>query len=184
MSITTKGGDAGQTSLYTGQRVSKSDARVEAYGNLDELDAFIGEAKHHIEDDSLKQMLLDVQNRLYRVMGELATPDGSYPMPLCEEEVDAITDAIHSFEEEVQLKGFVIPGSCLASSRLDICRTVARRAERRIIALAKVDEVSPILTKYVNRLSDFFFIMARVVEAKQGVLTYKTKPDGACGKKT
>jgi ATP:cob(I)alamin adenosyltransferase len=88
-------------------------------------------------------MLLDVQNRLYRVMGELATPDGSYPMPLCEEEVDAITDAIHSFEEEVQLKGFVIPGSCLASSRLDICRTVARRAERRIIALAKVDEVSP-----------------------------------------
>jgi len=180
VSITTKGGDKGTTSLYTGQRVSKSDARVEAYGNLDELDAFIGEAKHHIADTALKQMLIETQNRLYRVMGELATPDGSYPMPICEEEVDAITDAIHGFEAKVDLKGFVIPGSSIASARLDICRTVARRAERRLVALSQEAEVPPVLMKYVNRLSDFFFIMARIVEVQEGVLTYKTKPEEGC----
>jgi ATP:cob(I)alamin adenosyltransferase len=181
MSITTKGGDKGTTSLYTGERVSKSDLRVDAYGSLDELDAFIGEAKHYIKDAELKGLLLETQNRLYRVMGELATPDGSYPMPLCEEEVGEITRTIHRFEQQVDLKGFVIPGSCIASARLDICRTVARRGERRLIALAQQAEVSPILMKYVNRLSDFFFIMARVVEVQEGVLTYKTKPTGDCG---
>ncbi|MCB5259669.1 MAG: cob(I)yrinic acid a,c-diamide adenosyltransferase [Candidatus Cloacimonetes bacterium] len=183
MSITTKGGDTGQTSLYTGGRVYKSDLRVEAYGSLDELDAFIGEAKHHIADDNIRKLLLETQNRLYRVMGELATPDGTYPMPLCEEEVETITQTIRQYEEKLDLKGFVIPGSCLASARLDICRTVARRAERRVIALAQATPLSPNLLKYINRLSDFFFILARVVEAQEGVLTYKTKPDGGCGHK-
>lgn len=182
MSITTKGGDKGTTSLYTGERVYKSDLRVDAYGSLDELDAFLGEAKHHIGDADLKSLLLETQNRLYRVMGELATPDGSYPLPLCEEEVEEITNTIHRFEQMVDLKGFVIPGSCVASARLDICRTVARRAERRVIALSREADVSPILLQYVNRLSDFFFIMARVVEAQEGVLTYKTKPAGGCKK--
>ncbi len=180
MSITTKGGDKGNTSLYTGERVLKSDRRVDAYGSLDELDAFIGEAKHHISDVEIKRLLLDTQNRLYRVMGELATPDGSYPMPLCTEEVEAITQTIHRYEERVNLTGFVIPGSCIASARLDICRTIARRAERRVIALAQAADVPPNLLKYVNRLSDFFFILARAIEVQEGVLTYKSKPDTAC----
>lgn len=181
MSITTKGGDKGQTSLYTGDRISKSDPRVEAYGTLDELDAFIGEAKHHVHEDAdVYQQLIDIQNRLYRVMGELATPDGSYPMPLCESEVEEITASIHHYEEKLNLKGFVIPGACLASARLDICRTVARRAERRLTALAMTTEVSPFLQKYVNRLSDLFYILARHIEDEKGVLTYKTKPLKGC----
>ena len=181
MSITTKGGDKGKTSLYTGERVSKSDARVEAYGALDELDAFIGEAKHHLsEDPEAHKLLIDIQNRLYRVMGELATPDGSYPMPLCEREVDEITNSIHHYEKQLDLKGFVIPGACLASARLDICRTVARRAERRVTALAISTEVSPFLQKYVNRLSDLFYILARHIEDQKGVLTYKSKPQKGC----
>ncbi len=180
MSITTKGGDRGQTSLYTGERVSKSDLRVEAYGTLDELDAFIGEAKHHVADEDVYELLIQTQNRLYRVMGELATPDGSYPMPLCAEEVEAITATIHFYEEKLKLKGFVIPGSCLGSARLDICRTVARRAERRVITLSQVAEVPAALLQYVNRLSDFFYILARHLEDKAGVLSYKTKPDKAC----
>lgn len=181
MSITTKGGDKGQTSLYTGERISKSDLRVEAYGTLDELDAFIGEAKHHVSGyPDVNKQLIETQNRLYRVMGELATPDGSYPMPLCESEVNEITACIHHYEEKLNLTGFVIPGACLASARLDICRTVARRAERRLTALALVAEVSPFLQKYVNRLSDLFYILARHIEAQQGVLTYKSKPLKGC----
>ena len=180
MSITTKGGDKGQTSLYSGERVMKSDLRVDAYGTLDELDAFIGEAKHHVDDKEVFQLLIETQNRLYRVMGELATPSKVYPMPVCESEVEAITEVIHSFEQKVNLKGFVIPGSCPGSAKLDICRTIARRAERRVIALAEVAEVPDALRKYVNRLSDFFFILARYIEVKKGVLTYKTKPDTGC----
>ncbi len=181
MSITTKGGDKGQTSLYTGERISKSDVRVEAYGTLDELDAFIGEAKHHTREyPEVYALLIEIQNRLYRVMGELATPDGSYTMPLCENEVEEITAKIHHYEQKLDLKGFVIPGSCLASARLDICRTVARRAERRLTALALTAEVQPFLQKYVNRLSDVFYILARHIEAQEGVLTYKSKPLKGC----
>jgi cob(I)alamin adenosyltransferase len=180
VSITTKGGDKGQTSLYSGERVLKSDLRVDAYGTLDELDAFIGEAKHHVDDEAVHVLLISTQNRLYRVMGQLATPSKEYPMPICESEVEEITATIRHYEEKVNLKGFVIPGSCIASARLDICRTVARRAERRVIALAQVAEVPETLMKYVNRLSDFFYILARYIEVKQGVLTYKTKPEHGC----
>lgn len=180
MSITTKGGDGGQTSLYSGERVSKSDLRVDAYGTLDELDAFIGEAKHHISNPDIVTLLIDVQNKLYRVMGQLASPSVEYPLPICPSEVEEITDSIHSFEAKLNLQGFVIPGACLASARLDICRTIVRRAERRVIALSQVSEVPPTLMQYVNRLSDFFFILARTIEDMEGVLTYKTKPNIGC----
>ncbi|MDI3504497.1 MAG: cob(I)alamin adenosyltransferase [Candidatus Cloacimonadota bacterium] len=180
MSITTQGGDQGQTSLYTGERVAKNNLRVEAYGTLDELDAFLGEAKHHVADEEVYELLIQTHNLLYRVMGELATPDGSYQMPLCAEEVEAITNTIHHYEGKVNLKGFVIPGSCIASAHLDICRTVARRAERRVIALAQEADISAVLLKYVNRLSDFFYILARYLEDQAGVLRYKSKPGKGC----
>ena len=180
MSITTKGGDKGQTSLYTGERVWKDDARVEAYGSLDELDALIGEAKHHIDNNPIVELLSGIQNNLYRVMGQLATMDASYPYPICVKEVEQITDTIHSYEDKLNLKGFVIPGSSIPSAKLDICRTVARRAERRIIALSHETELAAELHGYVNRLSDLFFILARSVENELGVLTYKTKPIDGC----
>lgn len=180
MSITTKGGDKGQTSLYTGERVWKDDQRVDAYGTLDELDAFIGEAKHHISSTSIKEILIIVQKNLYRVMGQLATKAGSYPYPLCEKDVDRITDTIRSFEAKLNLKGFVIPGSTIPSAKLDICRTIARRAERRIIALSHSEEVAAEVLGYVNRLSDLFFILARTVEAELGALKYVEKPQIEC----
>jgi len=177
MSITTTTGDRGQTSLYSGERVWKDDLRVEAYGTLDELDAQIGDARHQVQDTYLNGLLEQVQNRLYRVMGQLATRDGSYPLPICESEVEEITLLIRSLEEKTPLKGFVLPGSTPASARLDLCRTVARRAERRVIALSRQEEVPPALLQYVNRLSDFFFILARTVEAASGSIRYKTKPE-------
>lgn len=178
MSITTKGGDKGQTSLFSGERVWKDDLRVDAYGSLDELDAHIGDAKHMLEDAVMQEMLTDLQNRLYRAMGQLATVSAEFPLPICIEDVERLTNAIHEFEALTPITGFVVPGSTPASAKLDICRTIARRAERRVIALSRQEEVDPVLLGFVNRLSDFFYIMARRVEDKQGALTYKTKPKG------
>ena len=180
MSITTKSGDKGQTSLYTGERVWKDDLRVEAYGSLDELDALIGEAKHHINNSNITELLTTIQKALYRVMGQLATMDASYPYPLCAKDVEQITDTIHAYEAKLNLKGFVVPGASLPSAKLDICRTVARRAERRVIALSHETELAAELLGYVNRLSDLFFIVARYVEHELGVISYIEKPETSC----
>ncbi len=175
MSITTKTGDRGQTSLFSGERVYKDDLRVDAYGSLDELDAHIGEAKHLVPPE-LKEELIELQNKLFRVMGTLASPSREYPVPICKEDVDALTDRVHYYEDKLNLQGFVVPGSLPESAKLDICRTIARRAERRIIALSRKEEVPEILLSFVNRLSDYFFILARTVEALSGAIVYKTKP--------
>ena len=180
MSITTKGGDKGQTSLFTGQRVWKDDLRVDAYGTLDELDALIGEARHHIASEHIAEILAGIQKNLYRVMGQLATIGESYPYPICAAEVEAITQLIRDYEDKLNLKGFVIPGTTLPSAKLDVCRTVARRAERRIVALSHAEAVPAELFGYVNRLSDLFFILARSIEADHGALTYVQKPEKTC----
>jgi len=175
MSITTKTGDRGQTSLFSGERVYKDDLRVDAYGSLDELDAHIGEAKHLVPED-LKAELIALQNKLFSAMGQLATRQGEYPVPICPADEEYLTGRIHYFESILQLKGFVVPGSLPASAKLDICRTVARRAERRVIALSRQEQLAPELMGFVNRLSDYFFIMARWVEHLNDAIVYKTKP--------
>ncbi|MDZ4122288.1 MAG: cob(I)yrinic acid a,c-diamide adenosyltransferase [Candidatus Cloacimonadaceae bacterium] len=177
MSITTKTGDKGQTSLWSGERVWKDDLRVDAYGSLDELDAHIGEAKHFVKEPELQQLLIDLQNKLYRVMGQLASKSKEYVIPICQSDADQLTVIIQKYEEIVQLKGFVVPGSILASAKLDICRTIARRAERRLIALSKTETIAPALLEFCNRLSDFFFILARYTEYLENAIVYKTKPD-------
>ena len=180
MSITTKGGDKGQTSLYSGQRVWKDDLRVDAYGTLDELDALIGESRHHIASEEIKQILSGIQKNLYRVMGQLATLDTSYPYPICSSEVEEITTLIRDYEAKLNLISFVIPGTTIPSAKLDICRTVARRAERRVVALEHAEQVAPELLGYVNRLSDLFFILARTIEFEMGKLEYVSKPETTC----
>jgi len=180
MSITTKGGDKGQTSLYTGQRVWKDDLRVDAYGTLDELDALIGETKHHVGNPAIHDLLVRIQNKLYRMMSQLATVGRDSDIPICEQDVDELTEIIHSYEQRVQLTGFVIPGTTIPSAKLDICRTVARRAERRIVALAHAEQVPAEVIGFINRLSDLLFILARSIEAEQGVLTYVQKPASKC----
>lgn len=177
MSISTKGGDKGQTSLFSGERVWKDDMRVDAYGTLDELDAHIGETKHYIDDEAVKHILIDIQNTLYRVMGQLASKDITYPYPVCLNDGEKITELVHEYENKVQLTGFVIPGSILASAKLDVCRTIARRAERRIISLSHHETVPEAVMQYVNRLSDVFFILARWMENREDAIVYKTKPD-------
>lgn len=177
MSITTTTGDGGQTSLYSGERVWKDDLRVQAYGALDELDAWLGDAKHQVQDSQILTIVEEVQKNLYRAMGQLASTDSHHPLAITSEDVDAITARISSLEELTPLKGFVIPGSLPSSARLDICRTVARRAERHVVSLSRVVELPQELLKYVNRLSDLLFILARSLEARAGAIRYVRSPD-------
>jgi cob(I)alamin adenosyltransferase len=172
MSISTKAGDKGQTGLFTGERVWKDDHRVDAYGTLDELDAHIGEAKHIIHDVNLRHLLIDIQRDLYKVMGQLASKDGSFPVPITLDAAEKLTALVHDYEQRVGLTGFVIPGSTVQSAKLDVCRTIARRAERRIVTLSREEDVPEAILQYVNRLSDFFFIIARWIEKKEDAIVY------------
>lgn len=172
MSISSKTGDFGQTGLFSGERVWKDDLRVDAYGTLDELDAHLGEAKHLIHDVNVRHLLIDIQKDLYRVMGQLASTNESFPQPITQEDTEKLTALVHDYEQRVNLQGFVIPGSTAQSAKLDVCRTIARRAERRIITLSKTENISPAILQYVNRLSDFLFIIARWIEKKDDAITY------------
>ena len=177
MSISTKTGDQGQTSLFSGERVWKNELRVRAYGALDELDAWLGDALHLVEDSALKELLQQAQQKLYLAMAELANTNINQAQTITTSDVEAITSQIKTLEKEAPLKGLVLPGSMPQSARLDICRTVARRAEREIVALSRETEVSPQILQYVNRLSDLLFILARVLETRAGVIRYADSPN-------
>ncbi|HBT51421.1 MAG TPA: cob(I)yrinic acid a,c-diamide adenosyltransferase [Petrotoga sp.] len=173
VSISTKTGDKGETSLWSGERVSKDDIRVEAYGTVDELNAFLSETNYYLKSHQVKKIINEVQNDLFKVAGELASKSKPYKYPIQEEDVLKITNYVYAFENRLNLKGFVIPGKTLQSAKLDICRTIARRAERRIIALDKKEPVPEPLKKYVNRLSDLLFILARFEEYIEDKIEFK-----------
>jgi len=172
MSIVTKTGDAGQTSLCSGERVWKDDPRVEAYGTIDELDALVAEARQLTSDTKTRNVLRDIQRMLYRMMSELAVTDGSFEDRISIKDINKLGEMVQEFEFKLNLKGFVITGNTPGSAKLDVCRTVARRAERRIVALSRQVEVAETLLQYINRLSDFFFILARWIEKKENALEY------------
>ena len=170
--ISTKTGDGGLTDLWSGERVRKDDDRVEAYGTVDELSSFLGEAKHWAKRPETLEILEEIQRDLFRVGGELASRGTPFSDPLRLEDEERLFTRVERFERELGLKGFVVPGSTVQSAKLDIARTVARRAERRIVTLAGESEVSPALRKYVNRLSDLLFILARWEEDGEGKIVY------------
>ena len=172
LSISTGTGDGGETSLWSGERIEKDSERVEAYGTIDELSSFLGEAKHFSREE-VAHHLVKIQRSLFKAAGQLASKDIDYLEPIEEADVQVLTDLVHRYESEVKLEGFVIPGSTVASSKLDICRTVARRAERRVIALSRTEKIDSVLLKYINRLSDLLFMLARYEEYKAGKIVYK-----------
>ena len=172
MSIVTKTGDAGETSLMYGRRVAKNDPRVEAYGAVDELTAALGLARAGTLDKLLANEILAVQKDLIVVMGELATAaedldryakDGFHVTTGAM--ADRLTAVITDLEKDESLypKDWVIPGGNPTSAALDIARTTCRRAERRVAAL---DNVNPEIVRYLNRLSDLCWILARHTEKK------------------
>ena len=164
--IYTRGGDKGKTSLSDGSRVPKHHLRVMAYGTVDEANAVIGLARLHVTE-ALDQVLGSVQNDLFDCGADLATPvveNPQYPpLRMTETQVTWIEEQIDTFNAPLQpLKSFILPGGSTASAYLHQARTVVRRAERLTSALAEAEQVTTAALKYLNRLSDLIFVLARV----------------------
>ena len=165
--VYTKTGDKGETSLIGGQKVSKSDLKIEAYGTVDELNSFIGLLRDQDinQKKDRQQLLQDVQDTCFVIGSILATVPGytKFKLPeITEDHVTQLEDAMDQMGAELpELKYFVLPGGHASVSIAHVCRTVTRRAERYIIRLSHEEEVKPILVKYMNRLSDFFFVLGR-----------------------
>lgn len=168
MKIYTKGGDKGKTSLYDNTRVLKDDIRVESYGTIDELNSALGMARSFVGDEAIKSRIFKVQRELFNVAGELATIDGRrFPEKVTDSSIEAleaeIDEILSKINREQQFK-FIIPGTCPPSATLHLARTICRRAERRIITLSRESDIRPELIKYVNRLSDWIYALARSLE--------------------
>lgn len=175
MKIYTKTGDKGQTSLYDGTRIDKDSLRVESYGTVDELNSSIGFAIKFVEDDSIKESLKKIQTRLFFVAGELATiEEGKYIYKVREEDILALEKIIDDYIPKITGGDkFIVPGSSKAAAALHVSRTICRRAERRIISLKRHEEVSDILLKFVNRLSDVLYTYARYSESDLKVMDFE-----------
>ena len=164
--VYTRRGDQGQTSLVGGQRVSKASTRLEAYGTVDELSSHLGLLAAMLPDGHEKDLVERIQNNLFNVCTNLATdqdqtelyPSAYLPEGAIKELEDEVDSIMHELPER---QGFILPGGTQEAAQAHVCRTVCRRAERRIVALAEEATVSPEVQQYVNRLSDYLFILAK-----------------------
>jgi cob(I)alamin adenosyltransferase len=168
--IYTRGGDQGQTSLGDGTRVDKDDPRVAAFGTVDEANACIGLARLHSQgntDAEIDAMLMRMQNDLFDLGADLCTPESDQPPK--HEELRILARQVERLEREIDamngqlepLNSFILPGGSPLAAALHLARTVARRAEREMVALARVERVNPEAVKYINRVSDHLFVLAR-----------------------
>ena len=164
--VYTRGGDKGLTSLVGGQRVSKASVRLESYGTVDELSSQLGVLAAMLPDGDDKAMIERIQNCLFNVCTNLATDQDQTPLypsahlPVGEiEHMEQEVDQIMAMLPERQ--GFILPGGTIAAAQTHVCRTVCRRAERRIVALSEEATISPEVLQYINRLSDYFFVLAK-----------------------
>ena len=173
MKIYTRTGDDGSTGLLGAGRVSKSAPRVEAFGSVDELNAALGVARALDTEGWVASELALAQARLFAIGAELASPDPSALATLdriAERDVAEIEGWIDRFDLELApLKNFILPGGSLLAAQLHLARTVCRRAERRVVALARLEKVEEILVRYLNRLADLLFVLARGCNAKGGI---------------
>ncbi len=175
MKIYTKRGDRGETDLLGGGRVSKDCARVEAYGAVDELNAALGRCAAGSSCEDLRGIVREIQVSLFELGGYLASPDderrerASLPR-LGDSDVERLEARIDALEGELEpLKRFILPGGTPAAASLHLARTVCRRAERRAIALHRAEPLDESAIRYLNRLSDLLFVMARVENRRAGV---------------
>jgi cob(I)alamin adenosyltransferase len=171
--IYTKTGDAGETSLFDNSRVSKADARVDAYGEVDELNAFLGAARAAGLDADIAAALDTIQKDLFAVGARLADPSARIAgrvtkAAVQESDVERLEQIIDRLEAELEeLRRFILPGGSMAGALLHVSRTICRRAERRVVGLGAA--VEPIVVVYLNRLSDLLFVMARAVNRRARV---------------
>jgi cob(I)alamin adenosyltransferase len=170
--IYTRGGDKGKTSLGSGRRVPKHDPRVAAYGTVDEANAVIGITRLHTADDTeADAMLARIQNDLFDLGADLCTPeepkDPAMALRIVDAQVERLEREIDAMNAELTpLNSFILPGGKPAPAQLHLARTVVRRAEREMTALAETEPVNPAAIRYVNRLSDHLFVLARWLNDK------------------
>ena len=165
MKIYTKTGDKGETGLFRGPRVPKHNFRVEAYGDVDELNAVIGTLLVHINDQEIHGLLESIQHELFEVGADLATPIQTKDDPrlrIKEAFTSRLEKQIDKTEARLpELKYFILPGGSIGGAMLHLARTVCRRAERSVTRLQEVDAINPEIIRYLNRLSDLLFVLAR-----------------------
>lgn len=172
MKIYTRTGDKGKTSVIGG-RVDKDSIRVQAYGTIDEANCFVGQAIAELDPDKFQDILDElekIQHELFDCGGDLANITGKGEFKLKQEMIDFLEGRIDEYIEETpELQRFILPGGVKAAASIHIARTVTRRAEREVVTLAKTEEnVPPLVQMYLNRLSDYFFALARVINFRSG----------------
>jgi cob(I)alamin adenosyltransferase len=176
LKIYTRRGDRGETDLFGGGRVAKDDLRVSTYGDVDELNACVGVAAATVTSDDLREFLAQIQSSLFDLGSQLATPDKKhqekYNVPgVGTGQIEELEGEIDRLEGEIEpLVTFILPGGSQAAAALHLARTVCRRAERNAVALDREEPLDPSAVKYLNRLSDLLFTMARVANAREGVV--------------
>jgi cob(I)alamin adenosyltransferase len=169
MKIYTKTGDAGETGLWGGLRIAKDATRVQAYGTVDECNAAIGVARASGVEAGLDAILADIQNQLFVVGADLATPGAAAHIPrVGDEEIAFLEQSIDALEQQLEpLKQFILPGGTPAAAQLHLARTVCRRAERWVVSLAREEQaLNQQIGVYLNRLSDCLFVLARAANAR------------------
>ena len=173
MKIYTKTGDKGKTSLFGGTRVSKADDRIEAYGTIDELNSYLGLIRDIQTDTSRKEVLKEIQDRLFTIGAHLATDkeNKKSKLPdLFERDVELLEQQMDKMDNELpEMKSFILPGGHVYVSYCHIARCVCRRAERLTIRLSERAEIEPIIIRYLNRLSDYLFVLGRKLAIELGV---------------
>ncbi len=180
MKIYTKTGDSGITSLFGGQRVPKSHYRIDAYGTVDELNAYMGLLRDQEVNQPIQHILIEIQNKLFTVGAILATEPGNEKVKvpqlseldilLLEKEIDKMDSMLPP------IRNFILPGGHVAVSFGHVARTVCRRAERLVIALDALEKIDPLVIKYLNRLSDYLFMVCRKMAADLEIVETPWKP--------
>lgn len=180
MKIYTKTGDKGQTALFGGKRLPKDDLRIESYGTVDELNAHIGLLRDSGLSKVQQDMLIEIQDRLFTIGSLLASdPDKSnLKVPqIAESDVEKLEHEIDDMNETLpEMRSFVLPGGHPAVSQCHVARCVCRRSERRVVHLAAESEVAPIILQYLNRLSDYLFVLSRSISDEKKAEETPWKP--------
>lgn len=172
MKLYTKTGDDGETGLFGGPRVRKNSPRIEAYGTVDELNAVVGVVRTHGPPADLDELLARIQNELFDLGAELATPEPAKfgIAGATDAHVAALEREIDRYEAELEpLRQFILPGGTPAAAALHLARVVCRRAERCVVTLTETEALSPNTVIYLNRLSDLLFVLARAANRRAGV---------------
>ena len=182
MKIYTKTGDSGETSLLGGTRVSKADIRIESYGTIDELNSNIGLVRDQPVNAARKEILITIQTRLFTIGSLLATdPEKSNVKTpdLVAHDIFLLEEAMDEMDSKLpEMKNFVLPGGHSSVSHCHVARCVCRRAERICIALSKLQPVEPLVIKYLNRLSDYLFVLSRLMALELKAEEIPWKPRG------